>query len=344
MNGGACRTILVLLLVICACARVPVTEELTIEPDEERDTVVVTASTTFLLNAPNDQLREQVESARAAALSNTDPWSIRFARLSTPEEERVTYQKNRGALERVIRSARIPADDLQDLLSDTNITVDVVRGDGWRELAFYPGTAGRATREQQREVEAAIAKWSESVARYFAAVHHLYRYIDEHPSRDRDLFAALVGDGKEEVPVTEEETLLADAVTQAMIAIAEEMDKQEGRAATLAEETDLVFNSFPARVVVRVPGDVISSEGFTAKDRELVIEPVDLLAALGSLEGRWISPDPLAAILRDKEPTPEQLAAMPRKSEEVVSSGEIARAIREELARPRAYSVRWRAQ
>jgi hypothetical protein len=336
------RRLSCLLVLLAACARVPVTEELTIEPDGEGETVVVTASSTFLLNPPNDHVRARVESARTAAVSGTDPWSIRFARLATPEEERVTYEKSRGALERVTRSARIPGDDLQQLLSDTNITVDVLHGDGWRELAFYPGSGGRATREQQRELEATLTAWSDSVARYFSAVHHLYSYLDQYPSRDRYVFAALVADNLEEAPVTEEEAPLVEAVVDAMGRIATEMDEHEGRAATLAEAADLVFNPFPARVVVRVPGDVTASEGFTAKGKELVIEPVDLFAAIAALEGRWIQPDPLAALLRDERPTAEQLAAVERKSQAVVNGGEIAGAIRQQLVRPRMYSVRWR--
>lgn len=331
------------LSLLAACARVPVTEELTIEPDRDSDTVVVTASTTFELHPRTDVARARVESARAAALSGTDPWSIRFARLLVPDEERVTYQKNRGALERVTRSARFPSDDLQHLLSDTNITVDVLRGEGWREISFYPGSGGRATREQQRELDITLVRWSESVARYFTSVHHLYSYLREHPGRDRFVFAALVSENLEETPVTEEEAPLVEAVIQAMGTIAEEMDVQEGRAATLAEEADLVFNPFPARVIVRVPGEVLSSEGFTAKGNDLAIEPVDLFAAIAALEGRWIAPDPLAALLRDERPTAEQLAEARRKSEAVVSSSEIARAIREQLARPRLYSVRWRS-
>lgn len=336
------RLLPLLLLVLAACARLPVTEELTIEPDGEGDTVVITASTTFLANPPNDRARARVEAARADALSNTDAWSIRFARLATPEEERITYQKSRGALERVTRAARIPADDLQQLLSDTNITVDVLRGEGWRELIFYPGSGGRATRDQQRNVDATLASWSQTVADYFTAIHHLYSYLDQNPSRSEYVFAALIAENLDEAPVTEEEVPLVEAVVDAMGRIASRMDEQEGHAGTLAEEADLVFNPFPARVVVHVPGDVISSEGFTAKDRALTIEPVDLFAAIAALEGRWIEPDPLAALLRDQSPTAEQLAEVRRKSQAVVNGTEIAAAIREQLARPRMYSVRWR--
>ena len=327
------RLPLLAVLLFVACVRqLPVTEELTIQADEGTDTVVVTASTEFLPDP-------ETEHARAAALAGTDAWSVRFARLSTPEEEQLTYRRQRGTLERVTRSARIPADDLQTLLSDTNITVHVVRGEGWRELAFYPGSGGRATREQQREFDAALATWSESVARYFNAVHHLYSYLQEQPGRARYVFAALRVENLEEAPVLEEEMPLVEAVVDAMVAIAAAMDAEEGRAMHLADVADLVYNPFPARVIVRVPGDAIASEGF---DKDLTIERVNLFEAVSALEGRWISPDPLAALLRDDGPTAEQLAEMPRKSQAVVSAGEIAEAIREQLVRPRIYSVRWR--
>ena len=82
----------------------------------------------------------------------------------------MTFEKTAATLERVTRSARIPSDDLQQVFSDTNITVDVLRGEGWRELAFYPGAGGRATREQQRTSTTQLATWSSAVARYFTAV------------------------------------------------------------------------------------------------------------------------------------------------------------------------------
>lgn len=332
-----------ILLLFVACARLrPVVEELTIEPERDEDTVVVTASTKFELNPQDEAMGARVEAARSAALSSTDAWSIRFSRLPAPEEERLTFQKSRGALASVIRSARIPSDDLQHLLSDTNITVDVLRGEGWRELTFYPGSGGRATRDQQREVEAALNVWSQSVARYFTTIHHLYSYLGENPARAEAVFAALTVDIVDEALVTEEEAPLVTAVVDAMKNIAEQMDAQENRAMHLEEAADLVFNPFPARVVVNVPGDVVSSEGFTAKGNGLAIEPVNLFAAISALEGRWIQPDPLAALLRDQRPTPTQLAAVPRKSQAVVNGGEIAGAIREQLVRPRMYSVRWR--
>lgn len=335
-----------LLVLATACSRLPVSDELTIEPDRGRDSVLVTVTTTFSLRGGNDRTRERIEAARAAAISGTDAWSIRFGRLSMPEEERVTWQKSRGALERVTRAARIPGDDLQHLLSDTNITVDVLHGEGWSELTFYPGAGGRATRDQIRHFDGELTGWSAAVARYFSAIDDVYSYLRVNPSRARYVFAALLNekgaDGAEPL-VTEEELPLVEAVVAAMEEIGERMDASEGRAETFAEEADLMFNPFPARVVVRPPGEILSSEGFTAaKDGDLVIEPIDLFAAIAALEGRWISPDPLVALLRENPPPAEEVANLPRVSQKVVSSTEIAVAIREQLARPRTYTVRWR--
>lgn len=87
----------------------------------------------------------------------------------------------------------------------------------------------------------------------------------------------------------------------------------------------------------------MSAKRFTLrKGNEVIVEPVDLFATLTSLEGKWIAPDPMAALLRDQTPLAADLAELPRRSEAVVSRSEIARALREELTRPRMYSVRWR--
>jgi hypothetical protein len=218
--------------------------------------------------------------------------------------------------------------------------MNVTRGEGFSELAIYPGASSRATREQQRKFEEELDAWSAEVARYFTAVRHLYRYLDENPGRAQYVFAALIA-GKDEdaPPVTEDEQPLLDEVVEAMVAIGNRLERQNAQAQTLTEWADLIFNPFPARVTVKVQGEVLASEGF---GKDLVIEPVDLLKTVGSLEGRWISPDPLAALLRDEIPTPQQLAAMPRRAAVVSSARDVTTALREQLARPRAYVVRWR--
>ncbi|HUR82794.1 MAG TPA: hypothetical protein VM733_18690 [Thermoanaerobaculia bacterium] len=337
------RVLVATLLLFAACRRLPVEDEVTIAPAENGDAITVSVTSDFWLDPPNDEVRARVDAARAAALANTDPWAIRFARLDTPMEERQTIEKTRGTVQRVTHAARIPADDLQQLFSDANITVDFVRGDGWRELRFYPGSDGRATREQREAFESTLQAWSRSVVRYFTAMDHLYKYMDHHPQRAEALFAALMEE-KDAPPIDEEEERpLVDAVIHSMDEIAQRMDTEEGRNG-IVELADLVFNPFPGRMVLKTPHDVLSSEGFEQPSKnELTIEHVDLFASLKGLEGRWISPDPLAATLHDSEVTAAQLAEAERKSTTVVSATEVTRAIREQLARPKAYVVRWRS-
>lgn len=344
MQGRPLNAVVLALLVLsCSCAP-PVKDELTLDFADGDGTVIVTAETTFDL-APRDRAsRQRVDAAQEAAESETDAWSTRFARLE-PEAERITFDRRRGVLERATRSIRIDSADLQQVFADANVTVSLVRADGVTELALYPGSGGRATREQREHFDAALAEWSAAAADYVAAVDHLYSAMASDPDRAKYLFAAILRepaiDGSDPV-VLEEEQPLVDGVLAAMERIAALMDEQEESASALAEEADLVANPFEARVVVRLPSAAEDVEGFTRDgDRTLVIEPVDLLATVRSLEGQWLSPDPLAALLRDEPPTAESLAALPRRVTPA-RAGEIEEGIRERLARPSRFVVRWR--
>jgi hypothetical protein len=333
------------LLLVASCARFPVTDELTITFGAGDELVLVTAKTEYQLRPATREAQQRVDEARAAALAGVDPWSMRFSRL-TPESESVTLERHRGALERVTRTVRIPAEELQRVFSDSSVTVDVLGGDGWRELALYPGSSSRATREQQRRFETHLNTWAETVARYFRAIDRLYRYLDEQPGRAEYLFAALFEEkGADGLvpPVLEEEEPLVRDVSEAIEAVIELMDERAGdKAATMAEEADLVFNPFPARIVVQVPGGVTSAEGFKKETGDrYVIDYVDLFAEIAALEGKWITPDPVAASMREQQPTAKQIALAPRRSTAVVNAREIADAVRERLARPRKYVLRW---
>lgn len=333
-----------MLIFAVACARPPVTDDLRIEFSNTDDVVVVTADTTFEMKPFNDVMKHRVDVARAAAIASTDPWAARFSALR-PSADSTFMRRDRGVLERVTRSVTIPPDDLQLVFADANITVKTMRGDGWREVSFYPGSSTRASREQLRDFNAELNEWSNAVARYFRAVHELYAYLGRQPHRAKWVFAAILiergADGAEPL-VLEEEQPLVDAVQNAMAEIGDRMDANEGRAATFGEQADLIFNPFPARITVRVPGTVLASDGFSKKEKDLVIEPIDLFQMLQSLEGKWISPDPLAALLRDEGVTASDIAFAERRSTMLVTGADVADEIRSQLERPKSYVVRWR--
>ena len=327
-------------LFLAACSNAPVSDEVTVEI-EKNDRVHVTVQTTFNDSDIKTAARlALLESGRFAAINGNDAWSARFGRV-TAEDEEVTFEKHRGQLDRVTRAVRIPSNQLQQVFSDTNITVNILNGPGWRELSFIPGGSIRATREQRKHFEDSLVSWSAAVSRYFAAIDRLYVYLNANPNRATALFTAVLSEKTDDplIVVAEEEEPLVESVTLAMEEIATRMDQTEDGAATFGEEADLLYNAFPARMAIRVPGTVLSSEGF---GKELVIEPVNLLETIPSFEGKWISPDPLAALLRAEPPTGDELARQPRRSSHAVPASDITDAIREQLTRPRMYVVRWR--
>jgi hypothetical protein len=333
------RFAVLLLLVLAACAKPPVNEEVTVELESD-GRALITATTTYEMNARTAAIRRRVDDARDAALSGTDVWSARFARL-TPEFERTTFERRRGVLERVTHVGHLPQRDLQSFFSDASMTITILDGDGWRELSIYPGTSTRATREQRERFAKKMATWSSEIARYFTALHHLYSYLDRNPERARYVFEALFEE--KGAAVTDDEQPLVEVVTDAMGDISKRLDIEEGDAYAFAEEADLVFNPFPARLTIRTPGEIVDSKGFDVKGHDAVIEPIDIFESIASLEGQWVSPDPLAILLRDsKNLTIEDVVAMPRKSTAVVTASEIESALREKMKRASAYSVRWR--
>ncbi|HEY8132220.1 MAG TPA: hypothetical protein VII12_10025 [Thermoanaerobaculia bacterium] len=219
-----------------------------------------------------------------------------------------------------------------------------MRGDGWAELTIYPGSSERATRQQRERVERMLALYSERAAHYFQTIRGLYSYLDAKPQRAADVFTAVFRDEKDPpARVSEKEESLAAGVRAAIDALL----ANEGETATLDRDFDAVFNPFPAELKVIVPGDVLAAEGFSRlPDRAFMVKLPTALEAVALLEGRWITPDPLAAALAspDDKPAPEIAAAIadqPRRAEAVVTASDIAGALMEKMRPAPRYRVRW---
>jgi hypothetical protein len=87
---------------------------------------------------------------------------------------------------------------------------------------------------------------------------------------------------------------LVEAVEQAMSDAWEVLLVTSQEAYSINEVSRLVFDPFPARVRVEVPGEVVETEGFAATpEGGLLVPSVSLWQALTSLQGRWLEPDPL---------------------------------------------------
>jgi hypothetical protein len=313
---------------------------LTFDDDPERVTV---AAATSIPTTKDSKDRARDDHLREDILAGRDEWSMRFANAN-PESYRVILDRARGELIRAERSARIDSADLQKVFFDVSVSAVVTRGDGWAELAIYPGTSTRATRPQRDDAEKKLRAYSERAVRYFAAVRTMYDYMNEHSARAKEIFAALFRDEDDGEPmlITAEEHDLVINLRKALNALTKDDDTEQ-----LEAEADLVYNPLPARIVVHVPGEPVAVEGFASgKDHELVAEPPSLLQAVASLEGRWVTPDPLAFATRPdagNDPASEAalIAAMPRRTSVVVGAIEVSDAIVQKLRPAPRYRVRW---
>ncbi len=325
-----------------ACDPVP-RHTLTLTFNDSGDRVTIESSTT-LPSLKDAKDRAAVERLRDDLLAGRDEWALRFQHAA-PEHDRVVFDRNSGQLDAVQHSATINAEDLQKFFFDLPITTKVLRGEGWVELAIYPGTSDRATRQDRDDFEKKLSQGAGAARRYINAMRVLYEYLDEHPHRAEEVFYAVFRDKDDEkshpVLLTKDEFPLVDAVREAIDAILE-----VDWGGDLSREADAVSNPFPATIVVHTPTEPTLVEGFTREKHGLTIQPRRLLDAIGALEGRWISPDPLAIALHAPSGTTTEqfvakLAAAKRHAEPVVGFSEVLAGLTEQLKPADRYRVRF---
>jgi len=330
-----------LVALFAACDTVP-RHKLTLTFNDAGDRVTLESSTT-LPSLKQAEDRARVEHLRDELLAGRDEWALRFGNAA-PERDRVVFDRTGGELTEVTRSATIDADDLQKFFYDLPITAKVTRDNGVVELAIYPGTSNRATRADREAFEKQMNDGAAAARRYIEAMRALYEYLDEHPQRAHDAFDALFRDEKDPRPVvaTEREMALVTAVREAMTHL---LDLNWSDA---TREADVVANPFPAEIFVRMPGEPILVEGFARDERGLYIRPKMLFEAVASLEGRWISPDPIALALRSPELKEEEmidvLANSKRRAEPVIGFQEVLAGITAQLKPAERYRVRFLAK
>jgi hypothetical protein len=331
------------LTVLTACGiRSPIRQQVTLDFNEP-EKVRVTATTSIddkLVNT--EDMRRRVADVRDALANSRDEWSARFAPLE-PMVERTIIDKASGSIVRTEHTVTIPRAQLQRVFADTNITIEATSGDGYAELAIYPGTSTRATRQQREAVESTLHAWTVDAARYLRAMHHLYSYLDAHPQRAKYVFTRMLDN--EDAPVLEEEQGLVEGVGRASDALTERLRSAEQNAVSIDEQFDRVFNPLPAEIFVKLPSLPTARDGFVSKDQLETIPHRGLIDALEALNGRWLSPDPLMLLQtrndNDPELTPDALAAMPRHSTPDVNASEIEAAVIEQLKPANTYRLRW---
>lgn len=346
-----------LLLLASGCFEPPITETIEVRflaPDGVGVTISVSLAPPATQSEGNRVLAERMEEARRSLWEGRDDWSRRIARLA-PVFERGFWEKHEGELVRWVRRAAFESpDDLARFFSDTAIHPTVLSGAGYRELAIIPSRPVRATREQERRLAEEMDRWSEALAAYYAAGDALHRHLRDHPDRARacygSIFSAYISEeSKESVgEPAEADSAVLEPLQESMKHVLEALDVPGGEAYSLEELSRIVYDPFPATLSVRLPGPATEVEGFVAaQDGRLVAPAVSLWASLRSLEGRYLSPDPMLAIVAHDRAGKEEpfdldgFVARPRRLQAPPSAMEIAAALRRALAPAPLYRVRW---
>lgn len=356
---------LALALVLAACFEPPVLETLDLRFLRDGSFVVTgTVEVSDEKGEANPALTRRLARVRQELEEGSDAWGRRFAALE-PAAERFAWEKQLGAIRRGTRAAlSTEPRSLRAFFGDTSLDVSYEIREGIAELAITPGSPARASRSQHQEVERTLEGWSVHLAAYLKETGDLWTYLDERPDRAHPclgtLFEDLLADEVREKlePLTDGELERIDRLRQAMEQVMAVLLVPEGADHSPEELSHLVYDPFPARLTIRLPGRPLEApEGFKVDpdgvDRDgkaLVAAGPGLWQALQSLEGQWIAPDPvLLYVQRDgreqKEPLDlDALLASPRQAEPAPSADEVREALEDRLRPVPLYRVTFAVQ
>ena len=338
-----------------ACLRPPVDERVTIRPQQNGGTIV---SVDIRLDAPGERGSTPAGKKRVIEMSDLllegrDPWTARLRSLE-PSRTRTTLDESRGVVRRSVRHAEFAdAAALQRFFADTPVKVDSGSGEGWAELTFEAGTGGVATSAERRQLDARLEAWLPLAVGYFASLEEVLRYLDSHPDRAGAVWGSTFADAlpesaREELDeTTPEERELLERFNNAAGPVIEAFEIQDDETPNLEELSRKVHDPFPAPVVVFPPGPVLEVEGFGAHEGRFEIAPRSIWQALKSLEGRWLAPDPVVAMIDNaRGPDPDEFdlpafVARHRVVRGAPSVGELRDALARQLTGPPVYRVRW---
>jgi hypothetical protein len=310
----------------------------------------------------NPALARRLAETRRELLEGSDAWGARFA-LTDPAAERFGWEKVLGDLRAATRSAVItePA-RLEALFGDTSIGASyrIDRDRGVAELSLTAGLSARASRRQREQMDRNLETWSAALAEYLEAGADLYAYLERRPERAPTclglLFAEVVDKNRLESldEPTEDEEALVERVNEAMRQVTDVLVVPEKEEYSADEISHLVYDPFPARLTVKLPGPPLEVEGFeVGGDGTLAVAGLGLWEALRSLEGRWLAPDPVLHYVAtsrqgdDAKLDLDSFVARPRRAAPPshLPAAEAVRAAIEERLRPAPlYRASWRVR
>lgn len=324
---------------------------------------VVATSTVELADTgtTNQAVERRVNEVRQGILEGSDPWGARFA-AAEPAAERFSWEKRLGSLRGASRSAVITEPrNLAAVFGDTSLSVtyEVDNEQGIAELTIVPGPSSRATRRQREEMDQVMETWTAALAEYLEAAQQLYAYLEKQPERAHACFGTLFAEALSEDDLTSLEELTKDEeevvgrLDEATRLVLEVLAVPDNGTHSPDEVSHLVYDPFPARVAVKLPGAPLSVEGFQRGEKgALSVPSLGLWEALKSLRGRWLAPDPVTFYVASVQSETEQVdldffLEQSRKSSPahlLPSAAEVRSAIEQRLRPAPVYQAAWRIQ
>lgn len=310
---------------------------------------------------PNGPLDRRVSEMRRAILEGSDPWASRFA-AAEPAAERFSWEKRLGDLRGASRSAVIAEPrNLAAVFGDTSLSVNYEVDAERRiaELTIVPGPSARASRKQREDLDRVMETWTAALAEYLAAAQQLYAYLEERPERAHACFGTLFAEQLSDDDIgsleelTKDEEKVVGRLDEATRQVLEVLVVPDKGSYSPDEVSHLVYDPFPARLAVKLPGSPLSVEGFTPGAKgTLSVPSLGLWEALKSLEGRWLAPDPVVFYVASAQSEKERVdldffLQQSRRSApaHLLPSAEEVRAALEERLRPApVYRAAWRIQ
>ncbi len=297
----------------------------------------------------NPALTRRLAEERRVLEEGDDQWRRRFRELEPLLERRVLDLEN-GEVRELRRSAAgFEPEGLRRLFAGGGVAATYQRDAERAELSLAAGPSTRASEAQRRRVSAALASWTELLARYAGDTAALYAYLGDRPQRAQACFSVLFADvtrhrGEE---LDERESGLVGAVARDIEEALKVFAVPADDVYSVNELSHLVYDPFPAAVEVRVAGTVTEAEGFRRlPDGALAVPGLGLWEAFAALEGRWIAPDPLLSSLRGQRDRRQPFdlaafAALPRSADPPPDAAAVRKEVERWLAPEPIYRVAW---
>ena len=288
-------------------------------------------------------------------LEGSDPWSRRFAEIHPPLEKS-SWEKQLGEIQKQTHSAALAEPrDLAAAFGDTSLNVSYEIKEGIAELVIAPGAPSRASSRQreQQEDPRHLVEDGGAVLQFRRGPLPLPRRASgagQGLSRGALLRPALRHRQGEPASGHRPEKERIETLQAAMQEVWSILNVPKGEDHTPDELSHLVYDPFPGRLTVRLPGPPVAPpEGFaSAADGTLTAAGPGLWQALRSLQGRWLAPDPILIYMDHQQRTPNEpldLAALlrqPRHAEPAPDAEEVGLAMEERLLPAPVYRVAWR--